>query len=665
MRKLALIIAAIWISTAVTAWAASFPGPDDFGHTAVAIPFNLRDISASGTFVLLGDDDRSGAIALPFAFNFYGAPVNQVFIFSNGFIAFSIQNSFADIGRPLPQMDDTNDLIAGFWEHLNSPFPGNIRYETLGASPNREFVVGFYNVGHHFLKPEVVTFEMILHESTNAIELQYGSTPSDGGTHSVGIENAAGTDGLQIAFGDVSFNDQGFLISPNASITKELTSGPVSNAVPDTITFETLNSSCEPGDTFEFFLNGTSLGIVPADPTLGCECLAPIDVFAVTDAALIASAWNIGGNNDFRFVKTAIGPFSSAFAWTRATIGSGPQSEALCILDIGGGDCTVVSLCNPLSFDQQDQTTTLVDPFMSIDIVIEVGQPVVTAYDFTITYAPSDDLTPVIVRDTVPVESEVVAIEGDDSGLPVTPDNPATLSDGENGLVDVSKTESQSATSLEWEPDPTVVASDIRVDVETLVDPGETVEGGCDALKGKGATPGLYGLCVAFCEAQGLDDMAKAMKAGGVPAERILERYRAKRGPEDPDMPCIISPACGTLTLNDGAVAFEIDESGEIVLDPATGEPVVVAGPTDPLRLVVVADLDGDGVVPDGSGDEDGDGLTDADEALNLGTDPCLVDTDSDSVNDGDGVDAQLDQCLLEGLEVTGFVDAVGCPFVP
>ena len=51
MRKLASIFAALWISAAVPAWAVSFPGPDDFGHIAAAIPFNLRDISASGTFV--------------------------------------------------------------------------------------------------------------------------------------------------------------------------------------------------------------------------------------------------------------------------------------------------------------------------------------------------------------------------------------------------------------------------------------------------------------------------------------------------------------------------------------------------------------------------------------------------------------------------------------
>jgi hypothetical protein len=39
-------------------------------------------------------------------------------------------------------------------------------------------------------------------------------------------------------------------------------------------------------------------------------------------------------------------------------------------------------------------------------------------------------------------------------------------------------------------------------------------EGVCDSLKG--GTPGLYGLCVAFCEAQGLG------------------------GPEDPGMPCLV-----------------------------------------------------------------------------------------------------------------------------
>lgn len=65
---------------------------------------------------------------------------------------------------------------------------------------------------------------------------------------------------------------------------------------------------------------------------------------------------------------------------------------------------------------------------------------------------------------------------------------------------------------------------------------GPPAAGGvCDDLKG--GTPGLYGLCVAYCEAQGLGDpeLAEAKQS----AFSLLRAYERKRGPGDPDMPCL------------------------------------------------------------------------------------------------------------------------------
>ncbi len=69
---------------------------------------------------------------------------------------------------------------------------------------------------------------------------------------------------------------------------------------------------------------------------------------------------------------------------------------------------------------------------------------------------------------------------------------------------------------------------------------GETPanEGVCDGLQG--ATPGLFGLCNAYCEAQDLDDFEKEP-----PRTKILANYRKKMKAGDPDMPCIQAPcAC-------------------------------------------------------------------------------------------------------------------------
>jgi hypothetical protein len=212
--------AAVWLTTVLIltslqpASATDFPGPDAFGYVATMIPGTLRDVSATGTFVLLSDDQVSGAISIPFPFQFYGVAVTELFISSNGFVTFTATgNAGCCSGQLIPSPSGPNNLIAGFWEDLNAP-AGNIRYAlhgTVGPPGDRQFVVGFYSISHYFDGPRV-TFEIILHEKGSAIELQYGAAPSDGGTHTVGIENADGTIGLQIARGNVSFNNQGFFI---------------------------------------------------------------------------------------------------------------------------------------------------------------------------------------------------------------------------------------------------------------------------------------------------------------------------------------------------------------------------------------------------------------------------------------------------------------------
>jgi hypothetical protein len=67
---------------------------------------------------------------------------------------------------------------------------------------------------------------------------------------------------------------------------------------------------------------------------------------------------------------------------------------------------------------------------------------------------------------------------------------------------------------------------------------GETPanEGVCDQLQG--GSPGLYGLCVAYCEAQDLDLVGNKP----TPNNRILANYRKKMRAGDPDMPCLQVP---------------------------------------------------------------------------------------------------------------------------
>lgn len=68
---------------------------------------------------------------------------------------------------------------------------------------------------------------------------------------------------------------------------------------------------------------------------------------------------------------------------------------------------------------------------------------------------------------------------------------------------------------------------------------GETPanEGVCDVLQAPGVSPGLYGLCVAYCEAQDLDSIDKEP-----PNTKILGNYNKRKQASDPAMPCVKVP---------------------------------------------------------------------------------------------------------------------------
>lgn len=79
--------------------------------------------------------------------------------------------------------------------------------------------------------------------------------------------------------------------------------------------------------------------------------------------------------------------------------------------------------------------------------------------------------------------------------------------------------------------------------------------GVCDGLLG--GTPALYGLCLAYCEAQGA--VPADLTAPGswlmAPSRSILDNYRSRMQPGDPDMPCL-QPLCPCWTEDELAEMF-------------------------------------------------------------------------------------------------------------
>jgi len=209
------LVVLLWAG-GIPANATSYPGPDAFGYQGISIPNHLRDISGTGT--PHGGDDASYSIPLGFDFSFYGNMFNTAWVSTNGFLSFTDPSNACCNGQPVPGAIVEN-LVAGAWLDLISG--SNPHTQTAGAPGSREFIVGYYN-DFEFGQGGNANFEIILHESTNNIELQYGAMSGLGGHNAtVGIQNGDATIGLQLysdsASGLDRFANQGVCIGAGSA----------------------------------------------------------------------------------------------------------------------------------------------------------------------------------------------------------------------------------------------------------------------------------------------------------------------------------------------------------------------------------------------------------------------------------------------------------------
>ena len=97
-------------------------------------------------------------------------------------------------GQVIPSNISPNNLIALAWEDLDLTAAGKIDYFVEGVSPNRKLIVRYINVPRVGGASGNVTGQIILHETTNAVELQIQSVVTAAGDMTtMGIENITGT----------------------------------------------------------------------------------------------------------------------------------------------------------------------------------------------------------------------------------------------------------------------------------------------------------------------------------------------------------------------------------------------------------------------------------------------------------------------------------------
>ena len=180
------------------------PGlPLDFvaGSEAVATGYGWSQTTGTyteitgGTVVTTSCDDTSYAnIALPFTFTYDGTAYTAVSIQCNGFIAMgaAISSSYTPIST-----GTTNNVIVAIGEDQQTNTTNSeIRYETLGTTPNQVFVIQWKNFRHYAATGDSRNYQIRLHETTNLVEVVYGpfTQNATNRTCQVGLRGAANTD---------------------------------------------------------------------------------------------------------------------------------------------------------------------------------------------------------------------------------------------------------------------------------------------------------------------------------------------------------------------------------------------------------------------------------------------------------------------------------------
>ena len=169
-----------------------------------AIDANWIDITDTGTLYSFPTNDASGeSIQLGFDFPFYGETYNECIINPNGWVGFGDDNTEWDNGS-VPSTSAPRASIMGFWDDLNpsndncsNSCSGDVYYHTN----EDRMVVWFDNVSHwpNYFDNSVYSFQIVIY-ATGEININYGTMIGDVNSATVGIQNAAGNSGLQMAY---------------------------------------------------------------------------------------------------------------------------------------------------------------------------------------------------------------------------------------------------------------------------------------------------------------------------------------------------------------------------------------------------------------------------------------------------------------------------------
>ncbi len=194
------------------------------------VPYVDPNIPGNPTSIVL-DDRYSDAIALPFAFPFWGTNFSSLVASGNGYLSFdaSLATLFSHWSQTpgnIPNTGYDRALIMGVFHDIDPSITTSpnrrIKYDILGAAPHRKFVLSFYKIPLFSGACNALienTHQIVLYEGLGIIEVFVTSVqPCPGwnqGRKMIGIQNfnrdlalmAPGRTSTGPAWGSINMNE--------------------------------------------------------------------------------------------------------------------------------------------------------------------------------------------------------------------------------------------------------------------------------------------------------------------------------------------------------------------------------------------------------------------------------------------------------------------------
>ncbi|MDA3863619.1 MAG: hypothetical protein PF689_07080 [Deltaproteobacteria bacterium] len=168
---------------------------DSYGYIGCVTTSNYSfyDIQSVGT-KLGAADDSTYQSTLPFSFDFYGSGYTSVYASTNGTLSFG--TSVSSLGNSELPNTSYNNFVAAWWDDLDS---GNDAADGIwtyvqGSAPNRK-VYFQWQTEHYSTTPEKAVFQIILHETTNQIDILFPDTVFGSATYDHGLSSTTGIQG--------------------------------------------------------------------------------------------------------------------------------------------------------------------------------------------------------------------------------------------------------------------------------------------------------------------------------------------------------------------------------------------------------------------------------------------------------------------------------------